>query len=163
MINVTFNYKRDFTKLARFMLTFFPSAKRKLNRIALEVMEKTEADLKRAIVDKDRSSFIKRLRKISPKWVQEKLSKGQKPQQLAGTLSYAAAIHVIKGDDELTLTIKKGQYPGRNISYTDLARFLEFGTVNMKPLPHWRKAAKFFKKEMKKRVKEEFKHVSFSG
>lgn len=163
MIVITFDHKKDFSKTSRFLLTFFPRAKRRLAAIALEVMEKTEADLKRAIVDKDRSSFIKRLRRINPDWVKEKLSKGNKPHQLASTTKYAEAIHIVKGKDELTLTLRKEMYPGRKFTYGDLARFLEYGTVNMAPLPHWKKAAKYFRETLKERIREEFRNVRFSS
>lgn len=159
MIEVTFDHGRDFSRAARAFLRFFPRIFRRFVDLAEEVMIETEHALKSAITDKDRSKFIKRLRSISPAWVSEKRRKGWRVHQLAATDSYANAIYIEKGKDQIALKLREGSYPGRELLYSDIGRFLEYGTKHMKPLPHWRKAAKYFREELKKRAKEEFGRV----
>lgn len=159
MIEVTFDHGRDFSRAARLFLRFFPRVFRKFTALAEEVLLETEQALKAAITDKDRSKFIKRLRAISPKWVSEKRRKGWKVHQLAATDAYANAIYTVTGKDQLALKLREGQYPGRDLSYSDIGRFLEYGTKFMKALPHWRKAAKYFRAELKRRAKEELGSV----
>lgn len=163
MIEVTFSHRRDFSTAARDLLRLIPRVKKRLNELAEETMLEVKRDLQAAILTKDRSSFIKRLRAISPGWVEEKKAKGQMPQQLAATGAYARAIIIKRGNEEIALTLIDGAYPGRKFKYSDLARFLEYGTKNMKPLPHWRKAAKHFRKEFIRKVRGEFDGVSISG
>lgn len=163
MIEVTYTGKNTLTRASRFLLTFFPRLRKKVMEIAEEVMEETRIALVSAITNKDRSKFIKRLRSISPGWVAQKKAKGWRLHQLAATDAYAKSIHVRTGRNEVALRVQETQYPGRKFNYTDLARFLEYGTKNMEPLPHWRKASKYFREEFKKRLEKEVKHVRFGG
>ena len=139
-----------------------PKVFRTLEQMGADLVDEVAEDLRQIILNKDRTKFIKRLRAISPAWVDEKKRRGWKLHQLAATGEYARAIDTFHDFSKHThrVSVKSGQYPGRKFSYADLARYLEFGTKWFLPIPHWRKAAEYFRAELQRRVGKELKNVS---
>jgi len=162
MIEITYTSQRTFGQVARDLLKLVPRVKERIETIAEEELERTRVDLRNAILNKDRSSFIKRLRSISPAWRDKKKAKGWKLHQLDRLDYYGNAIIIKRLPESIALTVKDAVYPGRKFKYVDLARFLEYGTRRMDPLPHWRKAAQFFKKNFTERVEGELQGVRVS-
>lgn len=162
MIEVTFDSASGVRGLVDFLLRMVPKTFKTLEQIGADLIDEVAEDLRNVILKKDRTKFIKRLRAISPEWIRAKRKAGWKLHQLAATGAYGAA--VVTAHDfskhEHKLGVKSGQYPGRKFSYADLANYLENGTSRFKPIPHWRKAKKYFETELVKRAGEELKNVS---
>lgn len=162
MITVGFDSPKGFLGLLDFLSRKLPIVFRRLESIGAELLDEVAEDLRQIILKKDRTRFIKRLRALSPRWKQEKKREGWFPQQLAATGFYGRAI-VTEHDyaaHEHRLGVKSATYPGHKFTYGDLANYLEHGTKWFKPIPHWRRAAEYFSRELAKRTGRDLKSVS---
>lgn len=161
MIEVSFDSATGIRGLVNFLLRMVPATFRKLEKIGADLIDEVAEDLRKIILDKDRSKFVKRLRAISPEWRREKKRRGWKLHQLAGSGAYGRSIVTEHDFDnhEHKIGVKAAMYPGHKFSYADLAAYLENGTKWFKPIPHWRKAAKYFETELVKRSGKELHDV----
>ncbi len=162
MIEVTFGSSGGIRGLVNFLMRMVPATFRKLEKIGADLIDEVADDLRKIILDKDRSKFVKRLRAISPEWIAIKKREGWKLHQLAGSGNYGRAIRTEHdfSAHEHKLGVRSGNYPGYKFSYADLAAYLENGTKWFKPIPHWKKAAKYFESELMKRAGKELNDVS---
>lgn len=162
MITVTFDSASGVRGMVDFLMRMVPKTFKTLERIGADLVDEVAEDLRRAIIDKDRSKFIKRLRAISPAWVQTKRRAGWKLHQLAATNAYGESIATQHdfAKHEHKVGVKSGTYPGHNFTYADLAHYLEKGTKWFKPIPHWKKAAKYFEAQLLLRAGKELSNVS---
>lgn len=124
--------------------------------VALE----TAIELRKSI-RREPSQIKLRLRKLDPGYVEQKKQLGLMESPLAATGEFANSITVDKkrttkggrGFATIRIFVPGGkQHSHSKLSMSKIARYLEYGTRKVAPLPYWKTAKRFAQKKVKEHL-----------
>lgn len=123
-----------------------------LRALTERVIQETVTDIKAqlvAAIKGDSSELQLRFRALSPRYAATKGAGGP----LRQTEAYVNAITVLEGPSGGVVGLPNAMHGTSALPLRTLARFLEYGTARMSPLPHWGPAAAWGTKRLRERLK----------
>jgi hypothetical protein len=166
MIKAQFKNPRRYERFIMSLALLDKELTKRLNVLLYDLVEETANRLRDAIKNNEPDLIgVKRFRAISRSWVNEKRSRGWNTTPLNRTMSYANSIFTTHTGDVHTITVPSTTYDdgerSYKFTYKDLARWLEHGTRNHRPIKHWSHAKRNMMKQFRVAMVQEVENALF--